>query len=479
MRRNYQIARMSVPATPAWKALCGYGSATLLQGFVAFMAVPMMIRVLGARDFALWAIFEPLALLLAQLSLLGSSHAYIRLLASGKAGSADVYHSQLRFGMYPCVLICCLGGFASVVGIGLGSLWSYVPLAALLIFLEAAILLCQSVDRGESDAFGYAQTIWVKFGALGIGLVLASWAGVRLELIEFAGALIVIDSVVLMLSFVRFRRHCPRADNTGPSRTRDQHWAAVRYGLPIVAASGLAVVAANGDRYLVHALMQSGDLPGYMIMAKLAGAMSFAAAPINLWWPAARFRHANDSDCGAAFFASATFVLLWYYLAVAAVAWALAPHFVGFYAQGVSGYDANTMGLLLCAAVATAMITPINIGILDEGRTHWIAASVGVGAFAGLTLSGLLIPRYGYVGAGLGSFSAQCTALLFTYWISQRIQAVPMRFGKLIALVLGFGFAALVIRQDFSPWAGFGAALLFMLLGAAVCANDFRRLLGS
>lgn len=468
---------MTVPATGAWKAFCGYGSATLLQGMVAFIAVPMMIRVLGAKDFALWAIFEPLIQLLAQFSLLGSTHAYIRLLASGKASSSEVFCSHFHFGVYPCAAICCIGALASVIAVGFGSGWLIVPLVAVLIFLEAAVLLSLSVDRGESNAFGYAQTIWIKFGVLGLGLALGSWAGARLTLSEFVIAHIVIDAVVLMFSYVKYRRRHAQAGATSSSLTRDEYRAAIRYGLPIVAAAALAVVAANCDRYLVHALMLSGQLPGYMIMAKLAGVMLFAAAPINLWWPTARFRHARDADGGAAFFASATIILLWYYLTVAVVAWALAPHFVEFYAQGVSGYDATTMGLLLCAAVATGMSTPINVGTLNEGKTHWITGTVGVGAIVGVGLAGLLVPPYGYIGAGIGSLAAQCAALLFAYWISQRIQPVAIRFGKLILLVLGFGFAVVMIRQGLSLWFDLGAVFLFVLIGAAICAGDVKRLI--
>lgn len=466
---------MTVPATGAWKAFCGYGSATLLQGLVAFIAVPMMIRVLGAKDFALWAIFEPLIQLLAQFSLLGSSHAYIRLLASGKASSSAVYFSHFHFGVYRCAAICCIGALASVIAIGFGSGWLIVSLVAVLIFLEAAVLLSLSVDRGESNAFGYAQTIWIKFGLLGLGLALGSWAGARLTITEFVIAHVAIDALVLLFPYVKYRHQHAQAGATSSSLTRDEYRAAIRYGLPIVAAVALAVVAANADRYLVHAQMPSNELPGYMIMARLAGVMSFAAAPINLWWPAARFRHARDVDGGATFFASATTVLFWYYLAVAGTAWALAPHFVEFYGQGVSGYDPATMGLLLLAAVATGMITPINIGTLNEGKTHWIVGVVGTGAVVGVGLAALLVPRYGYFGAGIGSLAAQCAALMFAYWTSQRIQPVTIRFGKLVALGVCFGFAAVAIHRGSSLWFDLGAVLSFIVLGAAFCVADVRR----
>lgn len=460
----------------AWKTIFGYGIATLLQGLVAFAGVPMIIRILGARNFALWAILEPLALLVAQFSLLGTHFAYIRLLASGKKTAFDVYCSHRRFGVHVCAILCLIGACVSVVVLGFDSLWTIASLTAVLAFLEATILLSQSVARGESDALGYAATVWIKFGVLGVGLGLASWSGLRTSLIAFVSGLILIDVAVITLVFLRYRRLHGHVIAPRSAPTREDHSAARRYGMPIVVAVGLGVIAANTDRYLVHMLMAPEELPGYLIMAKLAGAMSFAAAPINLWWPSARFRHSTDVDGGAAFFSSATSVLLLYYLTAAIAAWALAPRFVDLYAQGISGYDSATMATLLCAGVATAMTTPVNVGTLDEGKTHWIVGSVGVAAATGIFLALLLIPIFGYLGAALGSLGAQCAGLTTIYWVSQRIQPFSVEYRKLFVLFAGFGVTATLIVLRLSLWVDIGAVFAFVILGGAICADDLKRL---
>lgn len=462
----------------ALKSVFGYGTATLLQGIVAFLTVPLLIRVVGSRDFALWAIFEPIVLLLAQLSLMGASHGYIRLLSSGSISSRMVFTLQRRFGLLPAFIISTLGALTAILYLGFQDIEIMIVLAAFYAFLESFILLTQSVARGLSDVKTYTLTVWVKYGLIGSGLAGLNGLNITLPITTYLEILILIDLLVLLI--ISRSKHADNIVSTPFSflQKRSIYFGAIRYGMPIVVSAGLSLLVANGDRYVVDIMLPSEKLAGYVTMAKLAGALSFAAAPINLWWPAARFRHAQDSDYGAAFFSAATNVLLIYYLCAAACMWVITPQLISWYAHDITGFDNDTMGLLLCASVATAMITPMNIGTLNEGKTHWSIWTIGFSAVVGLGLAFFLIPKFGYVGAAFASLCAQIASLWLVRIISQRIQPMIFNYFKPFTLLIFFGgliFTIMKLPDQVSYQ--LAAITVFLLITGFITASDIRKLI--
>ncbi|QSB01066.1 lipopolysaccharide biosynthesis protein [Methylomonas sp. EFPC1] len=458
----------------AVKTVFGYGAATLLQGLVAFLGVPLLIRIVGAREFALWAILEPLVLLLAQFSLIGANHGYIRLLASDLISPKYIYMLQYRYGVVPSIIISALGAFVAVRYLGFENAIVIFGVVFVYSFLESFILLGQSISRGQSDVKAYVKVVWIKFGFLGVVLAVLMLLEVTIELVTYIEILILLDLMALL--FIS-RVNTKMVHNVISSATdkKQVYLSAVRYGIPIVFSSALSLVVTNGDRYFIDALMAPDKLAGYVTMAKLSGALAFASAPINLWWPAARFRHAKDKDAGAAFFNAATNLLLIYYLCAAACMWVLAPKLIGWYANKINGFDSITMGLLLCAAVSTAMITPMNIGTLNEGKTHWSIWTIGLSAIVGLLSAFYLIPIYGYVGAGCSALLSQLLSLIFVRVVSQSIQPMVFRYFRSVVLIIlyfGLVYSLLeIVDQIFMQ--GF-AILVYLMLAILISRSDIK-----
>ena len=472
---------MTMRSSIALRAIAGYGMATFVQGAVAFLSVPMLIRVLGQDWFAIWAIFEPFVLLCGQFALLGAPHGYLRLLATDRAVSHDIYTLHHGNSGYAGWVIALGGAAVGILYLGVERASVLIVLSALLIVFESKILLAQMIARGESDSGTYLSIVSAKYGLIASALAVMSWREVRMPLEGYVAVLVFIDLSVLAGAHVRFR-HKRRSRPPSEYRISEPHseyWNAVRYGMPIVVAGALALLAANGDRYVVHALMHPDDLASYVVTAKLAGALSFAAAPINLWWPAARFKHASDPDRGAAFYSSAVSVLLLYYCAAAVAGWLLSREIIGVYSQGATTFDGGTLALLLIAGVSAAMATPMNIGTLNEGKTHWSIWTVGTAAVVAVVASTLLIPAYGLTGASCGALAGQVCGLLLAHLVSQRIHHVTIGYGKPLVLVLVFG-SGLALLVTSNPTVAFGVTefVAMCVVGAILCAKDIRRLGG-
>jgi O-antigen/teichoic acid export membrane protein len=444
------------------KSFLGYGLAALMQGLVAFLTVPMLIQVLGVKNFALWAIFEPAVASLTQLALLGACYGYIRLLAMKLQKPLNLYKAQFRQGWIPMILVSVVGGAGLVMYVGLSDTLATIALACIFVLLEAVLLLAQSILRGDSNATGYAIVVWVRYGLLGLLVFCLAFNKVQLTGGEYITLLIMVDVLALSAacSLARFSPLVRAGELTHAGSSKNIYWDSVKYGMPIVIASILAMIVSNGDRYVVHAMLSHEQLAGYVTMAKLAGAMAFASAPVNLWWPSARFKHASDPDQGAAFYSAATGALLAYYAVIAVLSYLLAPLVIRWYGQGVVGYDGTSMAILLAAAVATAMVTPMNVGTLNEGKTHWSIYAVGSSAILGLISAIFLIPALGYVGAALAALVAQGASLALTHLISQKIQPLAFNYKKPILLLCLFGL--LLSGMSHLPSSGIGPWLAFL-----------------
>ncbi|RZI86202.1 MAG: hypothetical protein EOP38_02070 [Rubrivivax sp.] len=328
------------------------------------------------------------------------------------------------------------------------------------MFLEAWLLMVQSVFRGSSHASRYAVVVWVRYGLVGVAVTALAMSDFQLKIHQYLMCLVAIDVLALLASAAPgFAKKSMAPSEEVAANPRALYWTSVQYGMPIVLTSVLAMVVANGDRYVVHALLSHDQLAGYVTMAKLAGAMAFASAPVNLWWPSARFKHAKDPDQGAAFYSSACMVLLAYYVIVAMLASLLAPLVIRWYGQGIAGYDPLSMALLLAAAVTTAMVTPMNVGTLNVGKTHWSIFAVAASAVLGLVCAYYLIPRHGYVGAAGSALLAQLTYLVLIHLISQRIQPLLFSYRKPLMLVFVFVVSMVGLLQlpatSALTWLGF------------------------
>lgn len=447
----------------------GYGSATLVQGVVGFVAVPFMLALLGPQAFAQWAMLEPLVAVLAGFALAGAHYGHLHSITSRLVTPAAALRQILRYGWLPALVIPAAGGTAAAWFLGLGSASAVALLCVVYVAIEAAILLLQFQARALSDALAFASTVWLRSGGIALGLLLFKLFNFELSLVQYLIFMILLDIAVLSVACLRHLNTLRAAFSEHQAKLED-YMIAVRYGLPIMFAAGLAMLVNNGDRYIVHALLAADKLPAYIVMAKLAGAMSFAMAPINLWWPVARHQHVQDADGGARFFANILPLLLAYYIFAAAALWVAGSMLVQWYAPNVHGFDRATFLLLLSCGVVVGMTTPVNIGTLTPGKTHWLIVSVGFSAIGGLTASIVLIPIFGYRGAALATLCAQIINLLLIFLVSQRIQKIKLdyiclsivcMFGAMLAAALWISEGG-IMMQGLIALAFFISILLFL-----------------
>lgn len=463
-----------------WRQLAvGYGSATIVQGAVGFAAVPLLISILGQHAFAQWAMIEPLVPLLGGIALAGLHYASLHEIGSGQSKPPEVLRAAWHLASLPALVLLLLAAMGLTVALELGRSVGTMALLACYLALEASILFMQFQSRAQGDAISYALTVWIRSGGLLISLLLFSTLDLAISLDQYLGFMVGLDTLVLTAVCWRHRQTIEAA-RLLPAPSRQRYWSGARYGLPIVAAAALAGLVANGDRYLVFSMLPAAQLPAYVVMSKLAGAMTFAIAPIGLWWPLARHRHVQDADGGETFFSSALPVVLTYYVFAAAVLWLLSDWLMPWYAPGVHGTDQGVLLLLICGGIFLGMTAPVNIGTLAPGKTHWMLVTTGVAALVGFALALGLIPAFGYFGAAAATALGQAINVMGIYLVSQRIHPVRLHLRRL-ALVIGMGAGLLGALWLLSGHFVFQLSLLAasLLLFVMVLRQDIRVLLAT
>jgi O-antigen/teichoic acid export membrane protein len=418
--------------------LPGYFAVTTITAIARFFFVSLLIRNLGAAEFARWSLFEPVVIVLSQLVLLGVNYGLIKQInQDGLSPIASV--RGLFLAGQPLLIAVSIAVFLVSFRLGLslpGSLF-----LALLIYAEAIFLLLFSSYRASGSIAGFAVSSFLKVLAFVTVLALALRYHVptlrRAEDVIFWSFWAALFG--LAAGFLTVRLLHSRQFFTPPKR-RESPWRiygdAVRYGVPLLATGLLAMAIEFAGRYILDSYIDRGQLATYVVSVKLAAIVEvLVITPFGLWWPTERFRWLESGDGGRQFFKAVTVGMLAVLLVAAGALWLASEWVVSWLAPGVPS-NRHVVLLLVFSMVARGMAYPLNVGALKEGKTHWnIFAALTAAAVNG-ALCFLLIPRAGIVGAACATLASHVCYTAFLTVISQRIHPVPLPLARMAGLVL-------------------------------------------
>ncbi|WP_293935299.1 lipopolysaccharide biosynthesis protein [Iodobacter sp.] len=421
--------------------LGGYALATLAQGLVGLLAVPLLLHIFSASNFTYWVLLEPIVAMMAGLIWLGSQYGVLHAIPVKKIKANQVPHLFYKFASGPAFFILLVGVPSVCLLLNLMNKgFLFVAILIVYVFCEGLILLSQFLSRAKADSVSFAITVWVRSGGLLLLLLVLNKFDIKLELITFIFLMSLLDCIVLVFIALRKNRFTLVESLLSPS----DYWGLVKYGIPFVVSGALTMMAGNMDRYVLNHSLAAEELASYLILAKIAGAMNFAIAPVNLWWPVARHLHVSDPDAGSMFFKSAYSIILGFYLFSAVVLFISASYLLPWYAPGLLIKDESALAVLLLAWVAQAMGSVMNVGALSPGKTHLVLVSSVIAVLVGLCASLLLTAKWPFYGAAAAVLISQLIGLILNCRISQKIQYVEIPYIKMLLLVLSSSFVTSV-----------------------------------
>jgi O-antigen/teichoic acid export membrane protein len=225
-------------------------------------------------------------------------------------------------------------------------------------------------------------------------------------------------------------------------------------------------------------LSAKADVGRYVVLVKVASAISLLATPLNLWFPSARFKHVKDADGGAHFFRRSALVVFLILVLVAGLLWLAAPTLVALLNPS-QGVNKLAVGLLLVGSAATALAGIMNVGILAGGKTQLALYATLATGLVQIVLLFLLTPIWGIVAAAFSSCVAGCMSLVLQNLLSQRLHRVPYAYEKMLA-VAAFALAVIYVLNSLDGLGDIARIVIFamalsLVASATVRFDGFRR----
>jgi O-antigen/teichoic acid export membrane protein len=344
------------------------------------------------------------------------------------------------------------------------------------MLFQMAVLHLQSELR--SVLYVTAHVSRVLFAII-LNLVLVYWF--RLGLMGILWATLIHTSVFAAWLLAYMFSRTGRAFHTGLL------WDMLRFGLPLLPASGIGLFFNNGDRYFLNAFATRADVGIYGLGYKL-GMMSMLLVlmPFGKIWSVTMVDISAQSDGPREMGRIATLLVM------ACTASMLALSLFGPYLVRVMAPPAYSGASRVIPVVSVAYLFYGWTMVMDASfyvrkRTLYKPLILAISSVAMAALYWGLIPRYGMMGAAWATLGGFATFAVVTLIFAQRIYRVDYQFGRIGALTaLGVGLYGIGNLISISPvFVGLlGRTAIILLFPAILWITGFftdgeKRILGN
>ncbi len=441
-------AGLSLPAsrsrTDSLLSLSGqslaYGIGQFGRGAVAYLALPVLTRVLGQADYGIVAVMVAFISFTDVLSDGGLPAATMRLYND----SQDAEHRARVLGS--SLLLFMLYALAMAAGV-----WIFAgPLAAWLLAEpgHAGLLRLGAVLMVVLTAISFGQIMYrlqvrpLTNSASDILLVLTQ-SGLALGLVALYGLGVSgywwgqLAGAVLAFLFVVFTlRHSLHFSISGA-----QIKGLALYALPMIPAAMSVWALRLIDRPIILHFYTLQDVGVYELGYKIAGLVALAIAPFNAAWPQFAFSRMNDREAPHVFRDTLTgmaAVCVTLALGIFAVRRELVLIFGSARYLGAMG----VISWVVVGQVALALVSILGIGPRISKRTTKVALVAGISAVANIALNFLLLPHFGIVGAAMATMLAYALQAVLSYIVGRSEYYFPIDYVRLVKLFAAAGISA-------------------------------------
>lgn len=283
------------------------------------------------------------------------------------------------------------------------------------------------------SAFAFARSV----GTLVLRIVFVIGLGGGVAGMYLADLVVTIVLVPLMWPW--FRPFVKRLFSTSELRT------VLRFGLPRV-PHGLAQQALEGgNKLLLGAFIPQAQLGIYQNAVTLGTGVKFFTSAFETAWAPFYYATARQADATDTFRRMTTYAFAVLVLIVAgtaavaqdAVLVMLTPDYL------------DAVAVLPIVAVALSLqgiYLLTSIGLNLTSRTEFYPVATITAAVVGLGSGGLLMPRFGVIGAAVALLLAYGTQAGVAYVFAQRLYPIPYEWGRIVRIALAGVVAAVAAR---------------------------------
>ena len=234
----------------------------------------------------------------------------------------------------------------------------------------------------------------------------------------------------------------------------------LKFGLPLAPVGIVMYVMSVSDRWFVQFYHGSEDLGLLAVAAKFSLILAlFATTFRQAWWPIALDLMENDDGqrvfrfVGRLYFGACCCGLV--------VITMLSPFLVKFFASGEFQNAWRVVGVLCWQPVFNGYFLIATAGLWKLEKTYLNLPLMALASVVGILLNFLLVPRFGLIGAAVGTAISYFLWIIFSIMVGERFWKVGHSLLVMLTMVsLCSAFVALFIL-----WFGSVSSTVLVLVG--------------
>jgi O-antigen/teichoic acid export membrane protein len=446
-----------------------FGAAVVLPRATGLLTLPIYTRLLGPDDFGRYELLTSIIVLLYVCCLLGLDFAMaVRFYGHDETERRrDVASAFAAAAVGSFVAGGVLLGLAGVVGpivlqSSAGALPFAIVIAAVPFNVLGGVLAMYLRLRANGLAFLRAM-LGGAIGGTASGLVLVVAA--RWGLVGATLGLTAVHVITFSLLAVGVRG---QLDLRAGNQSTAVHL--VRLGAPLVPAGAASWIFAVADRFFVAAFLGFTQLGLYAAAARLGTILALVHYGFHAAWGPAALRWGSLEDRDRRYASSLRLVAVVGGAVVAVVSW-LAQPLLWLLAGPLYVGASDVVWLLASSVLFSAMFSVVQIGANLAQRGGRVASATIIAAVVNTVANLVMIPRFGYLGAGVATLLAYAIAYVVMYAMSQTVTPIRMEFGRSTWWALGWtAVAALSVAAPPSVGALAGLAVIASAVAIGLAA---------
>lgn len=416
--------------------------AFIVQGagvVLLFFAEVVAARVLGVREFGIYALVVAWLYFLGVIGTLGFNHALLRFVPiylanedwGGLRGVLG-YASRRAVAGACCIAVC---GFAILYALSACCLTpavtrAFIPALVALPFLVLSSLR-QATLRGINKIASALVPDFIFRPALLIMLLIAL-PGLSARSVDATSALflsLVAAMTVFLVGNSWLRRLLPPATLISPPRVNGTEWSKTAFSMLLIA--GFNVISSRTDTIMLGFLTDTQNVGIYSAASRIADVIVFGLVSANaIVAPMIASLHAQGKHEELQhMIKQAAYGVFVFTVPLALVVILLGQELLTLFGpEFTAGYGALT--ILSLGQVVNALIGPVGFLMTMTGHHREAVRIVGVSALLNLVLNALLIPMFGMTGAALATATSTAIWNLAMYRFVRRnlaIESFPFR----------------------------------------------------
>lgn len=429
-----------------------YAAGNALNRLGAFLLLPLYTRYLTTGQYGTLEMFYAISSIVSGILAVGIAHATLRFYFEYKE-QAD-RNALVSTNLIAAAIISTAGALVVAATAGPLVTWvlgsdappSALPIILVTLVLELSSQVCLAYLRARELSVFF---ISVSFGKLIVqciaNTILLAKFDAGVEGVLAGNLLAVAFGWLLLIGYTL--RHC------GLHFQRDKLAPVLRYSLPFLYTTIVAVLAGNIDRFMINSLLSLEALGVYALALKFSKLISdLIGEPFNRSYGAFRFTMMGLPDAAAI---QARIVR--YVFALLSIVGLGLIYFTGDALHLMSSPQfwpaADLMPLLVLASIAQLLNYPAQTGILYNKSTGQLFHINLIQSVFGLAAGLLLMWRFGLQGACLAVLLSSALGVALTHRISQRYFPVQYEYRRLaILFAILVGFYAVSIPLAWVPW---------------------------